>query len=1450
MSPSQLKWYTWFCILVGHVCIFALSLTSGQYRSTGTMSEEWMKGLGSHISDGFESSTSTYVVTMLSSPLNEPVSCEDLEGVGSFNTTCLLNSNFSLNSDLHIRGSGNLEILPHVSIICPIEGCMITFNMSGNVKIGQYAAIVAGSVVFAAANLTMGYNSSINTTSLGGLPPSQTSGTPVGYDGGGGGHGGRGASCLKNNQTSFWGGDVYTWSKLSEPWSYGSKGGGTSTKIPFGGNGGGRVKLQVKDMLYLNGSVTAEGGDGGTTGGGGSGGSIFIHAVKLKGYGTISAAGGRGWGGGGGGRISLDCYSIQEDVKVTVHGGLSIGCPGNSGAAGTYFNADLLSLRVGNDNITTETETPLLDFSTSPLWAHVFVENSAKVLVPLLWTRVQVRGQVSLYRGGSIIFGLSEFPVSEFELVAEELLMSDSIIKVFGAFRVAVKMLLMWNSRIEINGGGNTIVTSSVLEVRNLIEMRHKSVISSNKNLGVYGQGLLKLTGHGDTIKAQRLSLSLFYNITVGAGSLLQAPMDDDASRKVVTKSLCESETCPLDLITPPDDCHVNYTLSFSLQICRVEDLLVHGVVKGSVVHIHRARTIIIATDGRISASELGCSKGIGKGNYLNGAGSGAGHGGRGGSGYYNGRVSNGGNEYGDANFPCELGSGAEGANQSYGNVVGGGMIVMGSIQWPLLRLDVYGSLSADGQSFDKAARNSNGSIIGGLGGGSGGTILLFLQELRLLAQNSSLSVVGGKGGPRGGGGGGGGRVHFHWSKIEFRDEYTPFASISGSINRSGGNGDDGGSHGYDGTITGKKCPKGLYGTFCKECPVGTYKNVEGSDAHLCIPCSVDLLPRRAEFIYVRGGVTRPSCPYKCISDKYRMPKCYTPLEELLYTFGGPWPFAILLSCILVLLGLLLSTLRIKLVGSCSHDRAGSVEDHNRHRFPSLLSLSEVRGTRVEETQSHVHRMYFMGPNTFREPWHLPYSPPDAIIEIVYEDAFNRFIDEINSVAAYDWWEGSVHSILSILAYPCSWSWKQWRQRNKIHRLQEYVKSEYDHSCLRSCRSRALYKGMKVGATPDLMVAYIDFFLGGDEKRLELVSIIQKRFPMCIIFGGDGSYMSPYNLHSDSLLTNLLGQHVPETVWNHLVAGLNAQLRMVRHGSIRTHLIPVINWINSHANPQLEFHGVKIELLWFQATASGYYQLGILVVVGDYPLQSVHQLNTWDRSDNELPRSNSACARKCLKQMQQSWPYAGHALSIKRITGGINGGLINHTTLRSMEYKKDFLFPLSLLLNNTRPIGRQDTLLLLISVMLLADLSVTLLMLLQYYWISLGAFLAVLLILPLSLLSPFLAGLSALFSKENRRASLARVYALWNATSLSNIVVAFICGIFYYSFSFFQPPDQSNTWNTRREDDKWWLLPTVLLLFKLIQARFVDWHIANQEIQDYSLFCPDPDAFWALEAGT
>lgn len=205
-------------------------------------------------------------------------------------------------------------------------------------------------------------------------------------------------------------------------------------------------------------------------------------------------------------------------------------------------------------------------------------------------------------------------------------------------------------------------------------------------------------------------------------------------------------------------------------------------------------------------------------------------------------------------------------------------------------------------------------------------------------------------------------------------------------------------------------------------------------------------------------------------------------------------------------------------------------------------------------------------------------------------------------------------------------------------------------------------------------------------------------------------------------------------------------------------------------------------------------------------------------------RNFNAGAQNSTKHAEESQVYTS-LLSRKKITKGFNGGIINEATLKSLCYRRDFLFPFSLLLLNTRPVGRQvpvtlwyvsykgifpfhflfcfptprlladwwllslwyvvyvyvhpfnvclllfqDSVQLLITVMLLADLFVTLLMLFLFYWIALGAFLAVLLILPLSLLSPFPAGLNALFTNGPRRASLARVYALWNASSISNIV--------------------------------------------------------------------------------
>ncbi|TYJ29892.1 hypothetical protein E1A91_A06G097700v1 [Gossypium mustelinum] len=1388
------------------------------------------------------------------------VSCtDDLGGVGSLDSTCQIVADLNLIRDVYIQGKGNFYILPGVRFHCPILGCSITVNISGNFSLGENSTVVTGTFQLAAYNASFFDGSAVNTTGWAGDPPPQTSGTPQGVEGAGGGHGGRGACCLVDDRKlpeDIWGGDAYSWSSLQEPCSYGSKGGTTSKEVDYGGGGGGWVKMEIKDLLEVNGSLLADGGNGGTKGGGGSGGSIYIKSHKMTGSGRISACGGDGFGGGGGGRVSVNIFSRHDEPKIYVHGGTSRGCLENAGAAGTLYDAVPRSLTVNNNNLSTDTDTLLLEFPYQPLWTNVYIQNRARASVPLLWSRVQVQGQISLLSGGMLSFGLAHYASSEFELLAEELLMSDSIIEVYGALRMTVKIFLMWNSKMVIDGGEDTTVATSWLEASNLVVLKESSVVHSNANLGVHGQGLLNLSGPGDTIQAQRLVLSLFYSIHVGPGSVLRGPLETASSDAVTPRLYCELQDCPTELLHPPEDCNVNSSLPFTLQICRVEDITVEGLIKGSVVHFHWARTISVQSSGVISASGMGCVGGAGKGNFLdNGIGSGGGHGGRGGLACYNGSCVEGGISYGNSELPCELGSGS-GNESSADSSAGGGVIVMGSMEHPLPSLSVEGAVRADGESFEETVWQqeysvSNGSSIAP-GGGSGGTVLLFLQKLTL-GKSASLSSVGGYGSSKGGGGGGGGRIHFHWSDIPTGDVYQPIASVKGNIYARGGSGRDQSGGGENGTVTGKTCPKGLYGTFCAECPVGTYKNVSGSDSSLCHPCPASQLARRAVYVYVRGGVAETPCPFECISDRYHMPHCFTALEELIYTFGGPWLFGLLLLGLLILLALVLSVARMKFVGvdelpGPAPTQHGSQRDHS---FPFLESLNEVLETnRVEESQSHVHRMYFMGPNTFSEPWHLPHTPPEEIKEIVYEGAYNTFVDEINAIAAYQWWEGAIYTILSILAYPLALSWQQWRRRMRLQRLREFVRSEYDHACLRSCRSRALYEGLKVSATTDLMLAYVDFFLGGDEKRTDLPPRLLQRFPMAIIFGGDGSYMAPFSLQIDNVLTGLMSQLVAPTTWYRLVAGLNAQLRLVRRGRLRATFRPVLRWLETHANPALRIHGVRIDLAWFQATPGNYRQYGLLV----YSVEEENEplclgntnggvkTETFSRVNITDMPNESGSPREDLPLTQGHRSSEGFARRKRSYRG-----LIDANSLQKLEEKRDIFYLLSFILHNTKPGGHQDLVGLVISMLLLGDFSLVLLTFLQLYSISLVEVFLVLFILPLGILLPFPAGINALFSHGPRRsAGLARFYALWNLTSLINVGVAFLCGYVHYHHQLSSSKTIPNLqpWNINMDESEWWIFPVGLVMCKLFQSQLINWHIANLEIQDRSLYSNDFELFW------
>ncbi|KAI7726081.1 hypothetical protein M8C21_019815, partial [Ambrosia artemisiifolia] len=667
---------------------------------------------------------------------------------------------------------------------------------------------------------------------------------------------------------------------------------------------------------------------------------------------------------------------------------------------------------------------------------------------------------------------------------------SADVVIVYGALRMTVKMFLMWKSQLLIDVEGDKNVQNSFLEASNLIVLKESSTIRSNANLGVHGQGLLNLSGPGDHIEAQRLVLSLFYGVNVGPGSVLRGPLENMTANAVVPKLNCESQQCPNELLNPPDDCNVNASLPFTLQICRVEDILVQG-----------------------------CIGGIGKGEVLSvGVGSGGGYGGSGGYGCYNGTCIDGGLPYGNADLPCWLGSGGGTDDITDPTAAGGGVLVIGSLDHPVSSLSVDGSLGADGGSHT----------------------------------------------------------------IVEQDDWFQ------------GSGDGGGG-------------------------------------------------------------------------------------------GG---------------------------------------------------------------------------------------------------------------------------------------------------LREFVRSEYDHACLRSCRSRALYEGLKVAATSDLMLAYVDFFLGGDEKRSDLPPPLHQRFPLSLLFGGDGSYMAPFSLHSDNVITTLINQSVPPTTWYRFVAGLNAQLRLVRRGRLRVMFSAAVTWIETYANPTLKIYGIRVDLALFQATSGNNHQYGIVV--------------TSVRVDprEQLPSNNDNAFQEDSREDKSLYQGQGDTNENLIQKKSYDGRVLDIDSVKSLKENRQIVsYALSFIIHNTKPVGHQDLVGLVISVLLLGDFSLVLLTLFQLYSFSLAHVFLVLFILPLGILLPFPAGINALFSQGPRRSSgLARIYALWNITSLVNVVVAFFCGYAHYSSQASKTPSELQPWTM--EESEWWIFPVALVLCKCIQSIFINWHIANLEIQDRSLYSSDTDMFW------
>jgi hypothetical protein len=295
----------------------------------------------------------------------------------------------------------------------------------GNLTVGPGGTIVLSNTTPAAAMITVTGNvrvakgGAINMDEKG-YASGQGPGTGGGSSGGGGfgGFGGSGAatSTQKNNP----GGRTYGSVTIAN--EVGSGGAGY-TLYPtqsggIGGAGGGGVRLLTYGNLLLEGTISANGGNGmGTLAGGGSGGGISLSAKSVTGNGLISANGGNGTlqgGGGGGGRIVISSDQDTFTGRVTAYGGTGF----SVGGAGTIYRSQKYSQpgtvfvdnggRLGTNTSIQGMSYSNLQVANGGIVSYVSVQPTANLILASngwLWTTQMIckAASLTIAEGGGIL---------------------------------------------------------------------------------------------------------------------------------------------------------------------------------------------------------------------------------------------------------------------------------------------------------------------------------------------------------------------------------------------------------------------------------------------------------------------------------------------------------------------------------------------------------------------------------------------------------------------------------------------------------------------------------------------------------------------------------------------------------------------------------------------------------------------------------------------------------------------------------------------------------------------------------------------------------------------------------------------------------------------------------------------------------------------------------------
>lgn len=473
--------------------------------------------------------------------------------------------------------------------------------------------------------------------------------------------------------------------------------GGGAASGSNGGPGGGVIVLEV-GTLHLDGTITADGGDGQGYAGGGSGGTIHVTIGNVfRGRGTVRARGGKPGiqgGGGGGGRIyvngqGIDIFKGYFDAR----GG--VGTKSTSGSPGTIF---LLQNKNG-----LSTKTLILDnkdISLTQQLPVVFNETISSYYLDVL----HLVGSLTLVPDHDMIIEkLVTSPLSTISIpngLIVEIDRNSYDTSPACSFHVAEHGELRLPSSVTFLGPDNQFsgTITGVLDM--IIGEGRRTVLSSSARTAHYVDGNYTFISNRGEYKFASLLLK---------------------SNAIVSFEKSDMTEVPLVFATL--------------------ELRYGSVLQGSWLNI-QAVSILVHSGAKIDLAERGHSggRGDGRGIFYKNYGRGAGHAGVGG-----GDGSSGGEWYGDMIAPNSFGSGGGGYFTSQGGKGGGLLNILASEE-----LVIDGSILVSGGDCTNT----------GCGGGSGGSIYIICGSLKGVGIIDARGGNGNTGG--GGGSGGRIAIHLN----------------------------------------------------------------------------------------------------------------------------------------------------------------------------------------------------------------------------------------------------------------------------------------------------------------------------------------------------------------------------------------------------------------------------------------------------------------------------------------------------------------------------------------------------------------------------------------------------------------------------------------------------------------------------------------------------------------